>query len=273
MLEMDYPGNEKIAKYTKQMKGSAHRMAQLASQLLAYARGGKYQAKTISIKDFVESTLPIVHLGINPDIELITDLIPYTLNIKADQTQMQMVLSAILVNASEAMEGKGFIRISTKAEDIDEDFSKYHSNLKPGPYVCIKVEDNGKGMNKETRDRVFEPFFTTKFEGRGLGMAAAFGIVRNHDGWISVYSEIGRGTVIRIYLPTIEAQEKEPKKPTVEPIKGAGTILLIEDEESVMDVNRALLEKLGYHVMGAITGEEAVNIAKTLVISTSPFSI
>ncbi len=263
MLEMDYPGNEKIANYTKQMKDSAHRMVLLTSQLLAYARGGKYRAKIISINDFVENTLPIIHHVINPDIEIKTDLIPYTLNIKADQTQIQMVLAAILTNASEAIEGKGFIRISTKEEEIDKDFVKYHSVLKPGRYVCIKVEDNGKGVNKETRDKIFEPFFTTKFEGRGLGMAAAFGIVRNHDGWISVYSEVGRGTVIRIYLPAIEAQEKEPKKPKIEPIKGSGTILLIEDEQVVMDVSRALLERLGYRVLGAMTGEEAVNTAKT----------
>ncbi len=263
MLEMDYPGNEKIANYTKQMKDSAHRMVLLTSQLLAYARGGKYRAKIISINDFVENTLPIIHHVINPDIEIKTDLIPHTLNIKADQTQMQMVLAAILTNASEAIEGKGFIRISTKDEEIDKDFVKYHSVLKPGRYVCIKVEDNGNGLNKKAKDKIFEPFFTTKFEGRGLGMAAAFGIVRNHDGWISVYSEVGRGTVIRIYLPTIEAQEKEPKKPKIEPIKGSGTILLIEDEQVVMDVSRALLERLGYRVLGAMTGEEAVNTAKT----------
>ncbi|MEE8479897.1 MAG: response regulator [Desulfobacterales bacterium] len=263
MLEMDYPGNEKIANYTKQMKGSAHRMVLLTSQLLAYARGGKYRAKIISINDFVENTLPIIHHVINPDIEIKTDLIPHTLNIKADQTQIQMVLAAILTNASEAIEGKGFIRISTKEEEIDKDFVKYHSVLKPGRYVCIKVEDNGNGLNKKAKDKIFEPFFTTKFEGRGLGMAAAFGIVRNHDGWISVYSEVGRGTVIRIYLPAIEAQEKEPKKPKIEPIKGSGTILLIEDEQVVMDVSRALLERLGYRVLGAMTGEEAVNTAKT----------
>jgi len=263
MLEMDYPGNEKIANYTKQMKDSAHRMVQLTSQLLAYARGGKYRAKIISINDFMENTLPIIHHVINPDIEIKTDLIPHTLNIKADQTQMQMVLAAILTNASEAIEGKGFIRISTKEEEIDKDFVKYHSVLKPGRYVCIKVEDNGNGLNKKAKDKIFEPFFTTKFEGRGLGMAAAFGIVRNHDGWISVYSEVGRGTVIRIYLPAIEAQEKEPKKPKIEPIKGSGTILLIEDEQVVMDVSRALLERLGYRVLGAMTGEEAVNTAKT----------
>ena len=182
MLEMDYPGDKKIANYTKQMKDSAHRMAQLTSQLLAYARGGKYQPKTISLNDFVENALPIIHHLINPDISIETDLTAEVLNIKADQTQMQMVLSAILVNASEAIEGKGHIRISTKEEEIDEDSKKYYPDLKPGPHVCLTIEDSGEGMEKETRDRIFEPFFTTKFEGRGLGMASAFGIVKNHYG-------------------------------------------------------------------------------------------
>ena len=265
MLGLDYPNDEKIANYTNQMKDSVHRMALLTSQLLAYAKGGKYQTKTISINDFTENTLQIISHVINPDISIETNLTAEVLNIKADQTQMQMVLSAILANASEAIEDKGHIRISTKKEEIDEDFVKYHPDLKPGPHVCLIVEDNGKGMDKETRDRIFEPFFTTKFQGRGLGMASAFGIVKNHDGQISVYSEMDRGTVVRIYLPAVEALVGEPKKPKIEPIttKSTGTILVIEDEQMVMDVTRALLEKLGYHVLAAMTGKEAVNIAKT----------
>ena len=263
LLEMDFPGDKNITVYVEKMRSSAHRMTQLTSQLLAYARGGKYQAETITINDFIDHTLPIIQPSINPDIRIERDLTTDMLNIETDQTQMQMVLSAILINASEAMEGKGLIRISTKEEDIDEDFLKYHSNLKLGRYVRLTVEDNGKGMDKETRDRIFEPFFTTKFQGRGLGMASAYGIVKNHNGWISIYSEPGRGTVVRIYLPLIEARIKKPIKTTVEPIKGTGTILVIEDEQIVMDISRALLERLGYNVLAAMTGEEAVNIAKT----------
>jgi len=220
MLEMDHPGDEKIANYTKHMKASAQRMTQLTSQLLAYARGGKYQARTLAINDFIDHSLPIIHHSISPDTSIETDLTTEVLNIKADQTQMQMVLSAILINASEAIEGTGHIRISTKKEEIDEAFTKYHPDLKPGPHVCLTVEDNGKGMDKETRDRIFEPFFTTKFEGRGLGMASAFGIVKNHDGLIYVYSETGKGTVVRIYLPLLETKAEKPKVPKAEPLIG-----------------------------------------------------
>jgi len=263
MLKMEYSDDEKIVNYAKQMKVSTHRMAELTNQLLAYARGGKYQAEIITINEFIDHTLPIIQTSINPDIRIEMDLTSEMLNIEMDQTQMQMVLSAILVNASEAMEDKGLIRISTREEDIDEAFLKYHSSLKLGRYVCIKVEDSGIGMDKDTRERIFEPFFTTKFEGRGLGMASAYGIVKNHNGWISIYSEAEKGTVVRIYLPLTEALMEKSIKTAVEPIKGTGTILIIEDDQLVMDISRALLERLGYNVLAAMTGEEAVDIAKT----------
>ena len=120
-------------------------------------------------------------------------------------------------------------------------------------------------MDKETSDRIFEPFFTTKFEGRGLGMASAFGIVKNHDGHVSVNSELGKGTIVRIFLPAVETPIKVPEKSKIEPItiKGTGTILVIEDEQIVMDATRMLLEKLGYRVLGAKTGKEAIEIVKT----------
>jgi signal transduction histidine kinase len=126
---------------------------------------------------------------------------------------MQMVLSAIMANSNEAMEDPGRIRISTRNMDLDQEFIKEHLGLKPGPHVCLSIEDDGKGMDEETRSRIFEPFFTTKFQGRGLGMAASYGIVRHHDGWISIDSELGKGTTVRIYLPAIEAQVKKAGKP------------------------------------------------------------
>ncbi|MBT4363846.1 MAG: response regulator [Desulfobacteraceae bacterium] len=262
LLKAELPDNELIDNYIELMKGSTDRMAQLTAQLLAYARGGKYQAKIISLNDFIENTLPVIQHNIDPAISMNKDLVYDILNVSADQFQMQMVLSAVMANASEALKGKGFIRITTRKEEIDEEFAKHHIGIKPGPYVYLTIEDNGKGMDEETRNRIFEPFFTTKFEGHGLGMAAVFGIIKNHDGWIFVDSDIGIGTVVRIYLPLIEKQLEEFKKPKVEPVKGTGTVLLIEDEEKVMKVSRALIERLGYKVFGAMTGKEAVKIAK-----------
>ncbi len=123
---------------------------------------------------------------------------------EADLTQMQMVLLALMVNAAEAIEAQGYIRLTIRHEDIDEEFAKGDPDLKPGYYVSLTIEDNGTGMSEETRIRVFEPFFTTKFQGRGLGMAAVYGIVKNHDGLLMVDSELGKGTVVRIYLPESE---------------------------------------------------------------------
>jgi two-component system cell cycle sensor histidine kinase/response regulator CckA len=114
-----------------------------------------------------------------------------------------MVLSAVLTNASEATEDKGRIRIIIRNEQIDEVSAKINPDLKSGPYVCLTIEDEGKGMDKETIHKVFDPFFTTKFQGRGLGIAAAYGVIRNHGGSISLYSELGKRTVVRIYLPAV----------------------------------------------------------------------
>jgi CheY-like chemotaxis protein len=183
--------------------------------------------------------------------------------VKADLAQLQMVLSAILSNASEAIEGEGRIKISAKNQEIDEPYANSYPGLKPGSYVSLTVEDDGTGMDEETKSRIFKPFFTTKFQGRGLGMAAVFGIIKNHGGWISVDSELGKGTTVRIFLPATEAKLKKLKKPKIEPTKGKGTILVIEDEEMVLDVCRELLKRLGYQVLGAKTGNEAINIAQT----------
>jgi PAS domain S-box-containing protein len=204
LLEMSLPDNKTALEYIEEMKAPSHRMANLTKQLLAYARGGKYQAKVISLSDFVEDTLLIITPNIDPSIRLETDLPKDIFSVKVDSTQMQMVVSAVVSNSEEAIEGEGCIRIITRNEEIDEAFAKSHPVLNPGRHVCLSVEDNGKGMDKETVSKIFDPFFTTKFQGRGLGMAAVYGIIRNHDGWISIDSEPGRGTVVRIYLPAFE---------------------------------------------------------------------
>jgi len=195
LLEMDFPDDEEIHKYVAPMKDSVRRMAHLSNQLLAYAQGGKYQPKIILLSDFVEDTLSLLRQSIDPAIRIETDLQADAFYIEGDVTQMQMVLSAVVTNAAEAIEGENRIRIITRGEEV----AKNHSELKPGRYVCLMIDDNGKGMDEETRSRIFEPFFSTKFQGRGLGMAAVYGIIKNHNGWISVDSELGKGTVAPSY--------------------------------------------------------------------------
>ena len=263
LLQMYFPDNEDIGKYVEPVKGSAYRMADLTHQLLAYARGGKYNPKTVSLSGFVKDTLSFIKHTIKPEIRVETDLPHDIPDVKADLTQMQMVISAVLNNADEAIEGQGCIRIITKTEKIDNEFVRHHPGHRPGTYVSLTVEDDGRGMDEQTRSKVFEPFFTTKFQGRGLGLAAVYGIVKNHDGWISVESEFGKGTVVCIYLPAVETKKKEVEEPRSELVKGTGTIMIIEDEETIMSLNRLILERLGYRVLEAGNGVEAVRLAGT----------
>jgi PAS domain S-box-containing protein len=208
LLELVLPSNDQTGNYLKPIKTSAFRMARLTSQLLAYAREGKYQPRTFSLSDFVDDILPVLRHAIDPGIRLETDLPHNVLPVEADPTQMQMVLSAVVANAAEAIEGKGRIRVSTGNEEIIEEAGRQHPDLTPGAYVRLRVDDDGKGMDENTRARMFEPFFTTKFHGRGLGMAAVYGIVKNHNGSIEVDSQLGKGTVVRIYLPAAGGTER-----------------------------------------------------------------
>ena len=263
LLKMNFSEDGGIDKQLESMESAGHRMSRLTAQLLAYAEGGKYQPKNLQLDDFVIETLPILQHNLSPTVR-VEKVFPKDIShIKADHAQMQMVLSAILANSNEAIEDVGIIRITAENKDLDENFTKQHPGIKPGLYVSLTIEDDGKGMDEETSNRIFEPFFTTKFQGRGMGMAAAYGIVMNHDGWISVDSELGRGTKVRIYLPATEVEVEKPKEAKPEVATGSGTILMIEDEDVVIEVTQAMLEMLGYRVMAAKTGKDAIHIAET----------
>jgi len=263
LLQIDAPGNKISVKQIEYIQDSAHRMTQLTGQLLAYARGGKYQAENISLNDFVRDTLPLIRHTLKSSVHVETDLPHGVWKTMGDLIQMQMVLSAILANASEAIKNEGRIKITCNNETIAEKKASDFPGLKPGAYIHLKIEDNGRGMDEETRCRVFEPFFTTKMQGRGLGMAAAYGIVKNHNGWIFVESQLNRGTIVHVYFPAIlEVEEKRVETPKIEPQKGYGTILLIEDEPMIMDAIHVLLARLGYIVLEARTGAEAIRISK-----------
>ena len=263
LLQMNLSEDEGNDKYLETMKRSGHRMSRLTDQLLAYAEGGKYQPKNLKLDDFVIETLPILQHDLNPEVRVETHFQKDISFVSADNAQMQMVLSAILANSNEAIEDKGFIRITAENKDVDDDLAKQLPGLTPGAHVCLTIEDDGMGMDEETRSGIFEPFFTTKFQGRGMGMAAVYGIVKNHNGLIYVDSELGRGTTVWIYLPAIEAEIEKPKEAKSGISTGSGTILMIEDEDVVIEVTQAMLEMLGYRVMVAKTGKDATHIAET----------
>jgi len=263
LLEMELTGNDKLKRYVTRMKESAHQMAHLSNQLLAYARGGKFNPEIISPSNFLKDTIPLIKETAGLEITIETDLPTDILNIEADKAQMHMVLSAIITNSDDAMEDMGRVMISAGNVAVDEEFIKGCPALKPGPYVSITFEDDGIGMDQEARDRIFEPFFTTHFTVRGLDMAAAYGIIRNHDGWITVDSELGKGTRIVVYLPAVEGKAKEEKALHANGAGSTRTVLIIEDEEAVFDVTQGMLEKLGYGVIEARTGKDAVHVAET----------
>lgn len=258
LLQMDLSSNERIDRYIDPMMASIQRMSLLTNQLLAYAQGGKYQPRIMSLRSFLTETIPLLNHHIEGHIRITTEFHADSCRIEADSTQMWMVLSNIVNNAAEAMGGKGYIRITLREEAMEA--HPYPNGL--GRYVCLSVEDNGKGMDAETKNRIFDPFFTTKGPGRGLGMAAVWGIVKNHKGWITVESESGRGTDIRVYLPAVPTPAAEVRFLKKETGNGSRTVLVIEDEEIVMNVIRALLERLGYCVLEAKTGTEALNLSR-----------
>ncbi|MEJ2156743.1 MAG: response regulator [Desulfobacteraceae bacterium] len=261
LIQMDGLHSAKLAPYIEPMSQAGQKMVQLTGQLLAYARGGKFQTQIISAHQFVSGTLKIVQHSMAPYVEVETDLDENTDHIEVDLTQMQMLLAAILSNASEAMTGQGSVRVTLKNTTITGKERKKHPELKKGRKVLLRIEDNGKGMDEQTRSRIFEPFFTTKFQGRGLGMAAVYGIVKKHGGYVYVDSAPGEGTSVSIFLPGTRVKAEVAEK--VEPYAATnqGTALIVEDEHLVMEVNRALVKKLGYQVLEAKTGKEAIKIA------------
>ncbi|MGA9235226.1 MAG: response regulator, partial [Desulfobacterales bacterium] len=261
LMKLDDHDRQKYDRYFTPIENSIQRMAKLTGQLLAYARGGKYRVSRISMIEFVRETLPLVEHTIKPSITLETDLPEKVSRVTMDVTQMQTVLSGILSNASEAIEKAGHVLISCRDEHITAEQSKMTPGLVPGDYVALSVTDDGKGMDEKTRQRIFEPFFSTKFQGRGLGMASVYGIIKNHEGWITVYSKPLRGTTVKIFLPAIRGEALAIKSVRALNMENSGTILVIEDEEMVLDVTCTMLQNLGYRVLAARSGEEALRIA------------
>jgi two-component system cell cycle sensor histidine kinase/response regulator CckA len=237
-------------------------MVQLTGQLLAYARGGRFQTQSISAGRFVTETLSIVRHSMAPYVEVDTDLEPQTDHIEVDLTQMQMLMAAILANASEAVETHGRVWITLKNVHVKKKDLHGLPGMKSGRWVLLRIADNGKGMDNQTLERIFEPFFTTKFQGRGLGMAAVYGIVKKHGGYVYVDASPDRGTTVSIYLPGTKPVEAVTEPAVVYTPQKTGTALIVEDEHLVMEVNRAIVEKLGYRVLEAKTGKEALAIAE-----------
>ena len=263
LLKLDATGNKRFKRYFAPMENSIERMAHLTGQLLAYARGGKYQINRIPLSEFVQETLPLVKHSLKPKIVVETDLPEHVTCVDIDITQMQTVLTGILSNASEAIEDNGHVMITCEDKTVSETEAEAEPGLTAGTYGLLTIKDDGKGMDEETQNRIFEPFYSTKFQGRGLGMASVYGIVKNHNGWISVDSTVGVGTTVFIYLPAVESDHLKSDPIAFQKSVSAGTIMIVEDEEMVMDVTRSMLDNLGYNILEARNGAEALNLTHT----------
>jgi PAS domain S-box-containing protein len=204
LLEMDFLNNEKIMHSVRPMKRAADRMADLTAQLLASGLGGRYHPRPLVISDFVESIVLSMRQNIPDSVRMEFNPAQDVPRVTVDPKQVSMVISEVIENAVEAVGKDGVIHISCGKETLHESLRREHPHQEPGPYLCLCVEDNGKGMTPKTLEKVYDPFFTTHSVGRGLGLSAAYGIVTNHGGLICIESKLDVGTSVRIYLPTTE---------------------------------------------------------------------
>jgi PAS domain S-box-containing protein len=235
--------------------------AELTKQLLGFARGGKYVVKPTDINELINESSHLFGRT-RKDIKIHTKFQEDIWTVEVDHGQIEQVLLNLYVNAWQAMPGGGDLYLSTENIILDEALAGSFS-VEPGGYVKISVTDTGVGMDEETQQRVFDPFFTTKEMGRGagLGLASAYGIIKNHGGIIHLNSKKGEGTTFDIYLPSSKKELLERKETYEETLKkGSETILLVDDEEMIIDIGKQLLDSLGYKVMVAGSGNEALQI-------------
>ncbi len=263
-LPDDAPARRNI----EEVVASAQRAADLANQLLAYSGEGKFVVETVNLSTVVREMSNLLEVSISKKAILkqnLNDEIPAT---KCDTTQIRQVIMNLIVNASDALdEHPGDVLISTGSADLTPaDFANTYlgAKLPGGKYVYVRVGDTGMGMDEATCSRIFDPFFTTKFAGRGLGLAAVMGIIRSHRGAVSLESTLGEGTHFTVYLPTTDAIVSTRATDDIEASKwqGRGTVLVADDEETVRNVARMMLETIGFDVMTVNNGYEAVEAFK-----------
>ena len=256
--------DEAMQDYLTNIESTAKYAASLTRQLLAFSHRQLLQRKTISLNRTIDNFMKMIRRIIGADVEVRLSTAPDLSPVFADPTQMEQVLMNLVSNARDAMPGGGELVIETHNVEFDEAYCREHHWAQPGHYVQLIVSDAGCGMKPEVERRIFEPFFTTKElgKGTGLGLSVVYGIVKQHDGLIEVCSKLGEGTSFRIYLPVAE-KSAEVITDEIEPgvVRGSGeTILVAEDEEGLCELARNILEGLGYNVLMARDGQEALEL-------------
>lgn len=254
------PTAERFARIREQ----AERAAALTRELLTFARRQVLQPRAVDVNAVTSGLASFLDKVIGKDIELKVITAPVD-PIKADPTQIEQVLMNLCLNARDAMPQGGRLLIETEMVELDDSYCRFYPDVTRGRYVVLSVSDTGMGMDAETRERIFEPFFTTKERGKGtgIGLATVYGIVKQHGGFIHVYSEPGQGSLFRIYLPTMDGTADEGgggkvAAPSLAEMRGSETILLAEDHDGIREMARQTLVSLGYRVLSACDGAEAL---------------
>ena len=258
-----------LQKNLEKILDAAQRSSNITRQLLAFARKQTIAPVLLDVNETVENMLKMIRRLIGENIDLAWQPKKNSCRIMMDPSQLDQILLNLCVNARDAIEGIGKITIETDAVLFEKGYSLPDMDILGGEYVQISVSDNGHGMDKETQKHIFEPFFTTKIMGRGTGMglSTVYGIVKQNKGFITAYSELGRGTTIKIYLPLCTGKTQEEKKAIAENIPhGCGeTILLVEDDPMILEMSTTMLKNLGYVILFAGKPQEALRIASESV--------
>jgi signal transduction histidine kinase len=257
----EVPEGSRAAKYFQNILSQSERAAGLTRQLLAYARRQILEPRNINLNEIIGETAALLQKTIGEQIEVKTVLAPDLQCTLADPSQIEQVLMNLCFNARDAMPEGGELRIETRNVEIDEIYCRHHAYARAGPYVLLAVSDTGTGIDAATLERIFEPFFTTKglAKGTGLGLATVLGTVKQHEGFIEVYTELGKGTSFKVYLPMSGGVAERQTQTATLPVRGGTeTILVAEDHPGIRDMAREILEALGYRLLLTSDGEEAV---------------
>jgi signal transduction histidine kinase/CheY-like chemotaxis protein len=258
LIQMKYALPSPVREKMRTIEDMVQRGSDLTRQLLGFAKGGKYEVLTTDFNALVLESLGMFGRT-HKEVTISTNLSPDLFSVDVDRSQIHQVLLNIFINAAQAMPGGGKLFVRSENEAIIE--PHIHSDIStPGAYVKISITDTGHGMNAQTMQRIFDPFFTTKpvGKGTGLGLASAYGIIKNHGGFINVYSEKGEGTTFSIFLPASHKQIAEAQDTPRAYLTGKETILVVDDEPIILSVTEDLLEGLGYRVLTASNGLEAL---------------
>jgi PAS domain S-box-containing protein len=262
MLKMRFDGKNSFeGKSIESILRGVERAADLTKHLLGFARGGKYNPQPISLNETISEVLGLSEKVFEKNLTMKLFLDNKLKNIEADQGQISQVLTNIVINAKDAMPDGGDLSIRTENVFVDDEYIRKYPEFKSGNYVKITVSDTGIGMEESVKNRIFEPFYSTKEKGTGLGLATVYGIVKNHEGYIDVISEPGIGTEFKIFFPVTDKLIKQ-KKINETFISGNETILIVDDEEEILISAELALKKLGYKIITANSGAQAIKLYK-----------